>query len=845
MQIYALRMYNFLRFGTKNNSIVFDLTDEQKEKLLANEATVDSIYDDFAKDPSGNIKRVKAVGIEGLLGIVGKIDGNAESSNGAGKSTIMEAICYAHYGKIVRLSANTDSTGDAGNLIVTQINGEIPENVTESWVEEYFESNGKVYRIKRGRSFSKTKKTSTPILEFEVVTETDVISESGHRTSDTKRSIDEVNDMPYELFVNSQMFGQNDAGKFLFGTDKTRKEMLISLLDMESAVSQCLKTIRERRSKSEKKLDSISETIKVLESQLVSIYAKYIKDGQSVFSEAMSNSLILSVGQMIEEAQIDIHNCDKESKVIADQVTELSNSDVMAKVNKISEEGVAAKREKEAKIKQRDEQASQWSKLAQEALEEETKKGNEQILLAEKIKKLNEQMAEAKKFVASFAKKKYDEDIEKSQKAKEVKPKYEAKKQELSDKLVEIAEEMSEIKTKISISTNAISKFSCQMAKIDDSGKIECLECGSLVEKLHFDNKISEEKAKQESWNKAIYLINERKVEVQKQIAEVNTRIEKISEFIQAESMAVAAISTFDVKNQALSSFAERLSDFDKAIVVAISDREAAIKKKNEYRAKVLEIEASFKGEIDELEAKLTELRQKMAEAKYGAEAVTSKINLLNSNKKAIEGKKSKLNEKIGSVKKEMEQFKSLTEQFKSKNDEMVAEVKVLARYEKLEDVFGLDGIQTRIVKRYLPLLNIYVKEFLDILSEGGLNIKMLINEKSEVDMSISGGTAPTYKMLSGGEKMIIRLAVDIGLALLKFARSAKKPEIICLDEIFGPLDASRTSAVFKMLHALQDKFNRVLIITHNTEIKDMIPNNILVEKSGGLYGLSEIKYIS
>lgn len=847
MQIYAIRMYNFLRFGEKNNSIVFDLSDDQKNKMVAGELTMDQVYDDLVKDPVGNIKRIKSVGISGLLGIVGKIDGNTEASNGAGKSTIMEAICYAHYGKIVRLSANSDSNGEAGSNIITKFDGEIPESVKESWVEEYFESNGRIYRVKRGRQLSKNRKTSTPILEFEIITKEDVLSESGHRTKDTKKSIDEVNDMPYELFVSSQMFGQNDAGIFLSGTDKVRKEMLIALLDMESSVTQCLKAIRDKRAKCQRRLDGLQETIRVFESQLVETYKKYMTDGlvKNVYSEAMSNDFILSVNQAIEDDQIEIYNADKELKQLAEKIVELSNSDVIVKVANIKAEGIKTKQEKDAKTKQKEEHISQWQKLFTESLSESNKKANEKELLAGKLSKLAQQIDETKKFIADFDKKKYEEELVRANKAKEVRPKYEAKKQELSDVLVTLAESLSEIKTKTAISQNAIAKFSCQMAKIGASGKIECLECGSLVEKTHFESKIAEEQAKVHALNGQIEALNTQKAATSGQLNEVNVRLGKISEYLAAEAMAIAAISSCDVKSQSLSSLIERVAEHSKAISGLVSEIEVADRKKSEYKDKISSVEAMFKSDIEALDTKLNELRQKMVDAQSGAEAITKQIDLINKNKKAIEDKKAKLSEKIGFAKKELEQFKSLSAQLKTKSEEMIVEVKFLGRCEKLEEVFGLDGIQTRIVKRYLPLLNVYVKEFLDILSDGYLGIKMFINDKSEVDMSISGGTAPSYKMLSGGEKMIIRLASDIGLALLKFARSAKKPEIICLDEIFGPLDASRTSAVFKMLHALQDKFNRVLIITHNSEIKDMIPNNIMVEKTGGMYGYSEIKYIS
>ena len=150
--------------------------------------------------------------------------------------------------------------------------------------------------------------------------------------------------------------------------------------------------------------------------------------------------------------------------------------------------------------------------------------------------------------------------------------------------------------------------------------------------------------------------------------------------------------------------------------------------------------------------------------------------------------------------------------------------------------------MQTRIVKKYLPLLNSYIGKFLDILSDGKLIVELLIDEKMKVGMKIIGGTANNYIMLSGGEKMIVRLAVDIGLSLLAFSRNEKKPDMICLDEIFGPLDTEHTKCVFKMLEELKDKFKKVFIISHKLEIQSAIENNLVVEKGSGNLGLSEIK---
>ncbi|MEI6297849.1 MAG: AAA family ATPase, partial [bacterium] len=160
MQVYAIRMFNFMRFGERNNSVVFDLSEEQKSQIANETITIDAIYNEVIKDPLLHVQTVKARGIETMIGIIGKIDGTFDRSNGSGKSTILESICYSHYEKVVRKLANTDKEGKAGTTVVTKHNGKYPAGLKESWVEEIFEENNKVYRIKRGRSFTKSHKSS-------------------------------------------------------------------------------------------------------------------------------------------------------------------------------------------------------------------------------------------------------------------------------------------------------------------------------------------------------------------------------------------------------------------------------------------------------------------------------------------------------------------------------------------------------------------------------------------------------------------------------------------------------------------------------------------------------------
>ena len=846
MQVYAIRMFNFLRYGEKNNSIVFDITEEQKKDIRDGKTTMDAIYDDFLKDPCGAIELRKQVGIEGLIGISGIIDGNSDSSNGVGKSTVMESICYAHYGKIVRLSCNSDSTGEAGLSVVTRINGNIPENIKESWVEEIFESNGKIYRIKRGRTFSKNKKTSTPLLEFVCINEKLITSESGHRSKDTKRSIDDVNEMPYDLFVSSQMFGQNDAGKFLTGTDKTRKEMMISLLRMESLVHSCLKKVREKMSTQEKKVDSLNETIRVLESQALNSYKKFVTtNGDNVtFSNVVLSSFSLAISSLIEDINISIHKLEKEIKDINDKENELKQTNEITILQKIKEEGVGVKQEKERKEKELKEQTATWNSLLNDALALIEKKKKDLLSIESSISSTNDKITKSNGIIVSFDRLKYDKAIEKSKKAKEVRPKYDTAKIDLDKRNVALSGEIGKVNGKIEIESASLSKMISQKKKADGSGMFQCPECGSVVDVNHIDSKINEQKSKIDTYKADITRLENEHKELIEKIRDVDSKIEKINMFISEEAVSTKKISEFENEKLALERHKSSLLDLEKSKASIQEEIKGATTKKNELEAKIYEISSKFDVDIKTLDKRLSELRVKHADASKIANEISEKINKLAITRSEKNKEKSKLSERVGEINKEAQTFKENYNNLASIKSDMEKEKKLLSRYYVLEGVFGLDGVQTRIVKKYLPLLNIYIKEFLDILSDSNLQVKMSINDKSEVDMAILGGTADNYKMLSGGEKTVVRLAVDIGLALLSFSRSAKKPEIICLDEIFGCLDNSNINAVFKMLQHLQDKFSRILIITHKSEIKDMLPTNIVIEKNGGISALSEIKYI-
>ncbi len=845
MQVFAIKMHNFLRFGEVNNSVVFDMSPEDKQLVADGELTIDGVYNKLSQDPYKYIQDAKDRGLSPIFSIIGMINGDSESSNGSGKSSILEAICYAHYGRIVRLSANSDRKGEAGLAVVTRINKVIPDYVKDSWVEEFFETDGKIYRIKRGRTFTKSKKSSTPIFEFECFNEHGSSLEHGHKSTETKKTIEEINDMSYELFVNSRMFGQSDAGKFLTGGDKTKKEMIIELLNMTSFVAGCQDKVKKKRSQHEANADKLRQSSSAYITQIKSIYNKYSPTNIESYTPSLVSEFNLIMAENTENINISIFDIDKKLAANNDKIIELSRSDSMSIVEKIKLEGQALNKEKTDKLNQIKEQVEGWEKSLDET-KDKIRELNDELDMCEKaIEQEGNYVSSKLEEIAAFDMANHEAIIATAIKAKAAKPKYEEFLTKLNaDKNVNV-ELVGRSKADQSTLLKAIDKFKKQKLQLGQSSMLVCHECGSEVNETHIDQKLKENDDKlQETVLKLTALDAEQK-EIDNKILDVKNKLLKIQSLIYEETPATKSINGFNNTKVELERVKKELASYKNTRISVKASVKNLTVKQTETETKIKQIRSQHESAINDLNVKISALKDKYLVAQGQAKSVISEIDVLKKDKSILEKSKQDLNQKIGSMLKEQELLKSYCEKIKSLSEETDKELKTVERFDKLLVVFGLDGIQTKIVRKYLPLLNMYLKEFIEILTEGAISIYMSINDKSDMEMIISGGTSEVYELLSGGEKMIVRLAVDISLAMLSFARSSKKPEIIYLDEIFGPLDGKNTKAVLNMLDALRDKFSRVILITHSNELKELIPNNILVSKSGGMHGLSEIKSIS
>jgi len=829
MQIYGIRFFNFFRFGEDCNSVLFDIPKEYMDRINADtdSLTFDEIYDILRQDPVSYIDKVKEEGTKDFIAICGIKGDNYDRSNGIGKSSIFEGICYAHYDKVVRRNVNTDKIEKAGTSVVTRFNGAYPKDLRQSYVEEIFEEKGKIYRIKRGRTFTASQKSHSPLVEFECISGEEVDSHASHRTGDTNLSIDNVTPWDYDVFINGAMFAQNDAGKFLIGTDKVRKEMLISLLKLEDIVFECLKKIRDRNNKQIKDNEGTKAQLEILLESFGSHESVETLDGK-----------ITELRKNIKESNIKIEK-------INDEITGLSKSDVIKKVASIKEEGSKIKVELGSQTELRKSQIKEWNNLYEESVRTEKSLLEKTETSKIKHKECESEIAKIVSMVENFDLDSRKKELERVEESKVKKPRYVSgikKLQEDKEKiLADIAEQLSNSKR----CQKEKSSLEIQLQNSGEKEEFICDKCKSKVSRKHIENEIEKNVQLCYQYNADISENHKTQSTIENKLYRAQKDLDTINEYLIKEGKINSEIKENSTSKERIEEKRKSLKEYLKDQDRMSKELSELKKRQEEYKAKSSEVAKKYDGQIKVLQVKITNLTDEYREAQKAAGDIQAKINDLKKKKDEISQNEASYNSQIGSLTKEIETIKIDGQKIKSLRKDLFEGEQIHNHLVVLDDVFGLEGIQTRIIAKYLPLLNIYIKEFLDILSEGEMEAELFINSHSKVDMEIRGGSGDTFVMLSGGEKILVRLAVDIGLALLAFSRCSQKPEIICLDEIFGQLDGYNIKSVFRLLQNLRSKFSRVVLISHEANINSKIPHKILIEKEDGYMGRSKVRSIT
>ena len=161
--------------------------------------------------------------------------------------------------------------------------------------------------------------------------------------------------------------------------------------------------------------------------------------------------------------------------------------------------------------------------------------------------------------------------------------------------------------------------------------------------------------------------------------------------------------------------------------------------------------------------------------------------------------------------------------------------------YDQLSVAFGKGGIQALLIEQALPELEDQANDILGRVTDHRMNLKLETQRerrgggdpRETLDIKISDelGTR-SYEMYSGGEAFRINFALRIALSKLLAHRSGAPLPTLFIDEGFGTQDAAGLERLVEAINAIQNDFQKIIVITHIEELKEAFPVRIEVTKT-------------
>ncbi len=233
------------------------------------------------------------------------------------------------------------------------------------------------------------------------------------------------------------------------------------------------------------------------------------------------------------------------------------------------------------------------------------------------------------------------------------------------------------------------------------------------------------------------------------------------------------------------------------------------------------------KNEKEKLEAEI----QKKSEISSQFEDIKGKRDTITQKELEISKKYIEIRTKYEERKKELERLYQSKEELidiKKKQKETEA---MITTYSVLQDAFK--QIPVQIQSRLRPRIRKETSELLNEVTEGKYPF---IDLGKDYSLTVYyDGTYYPISRFSGGEKDLINLCLRVGISRVLVSLSSQKSfarvQSLFLDECFGSFDVERRKNLLAALNELRKYFAQIVLITHIEEIKEALPEAFLVEE--------------
>ena len=261
------------------------------------------------------------------------------------------------------------------------------------------------------------------------------------------------------------------------------------------------------------------------------------------------------------------------------------------------------------------------------------------------------------------------------------------------------------------------------------------------------------------------------------------------------------------------------------------------INKINDAQNKAKELQSGYKEleeaikEEEERERQFTSLSKEISKLTNGISQNNIKINGLRRQIRNLEHEIQVLTENLANRNSEHEKLETFKDNLKTTYDELASKKDKINYYDFSYSLLKDGGVKSKIIKKYLPLINQQVNRYLQMMD---FYINFTLDEEFNETVQSPIHEDFSYASFSEGEKMRIDLALLFTWREVARFKNSVNTNLLIMDEVFdSSLDGFGTEEFLKIIRYVIKDAN-IFVISHKTGLEDRFESVIKFEKIKG-----------
>ncbi len=808
--------------------------------------------------------------------------------NGAGKSSLLDAITWALWGKA--RARRDDELIHLGQ--------------TEMEVEYSFGLGDELYRLIRKRDASKRGRTD---LSFQVAEAGGWRTFTENSLRATQQKINQLMRLDYDTFINSAFLLQGRADEFTTKPPGKRKEILSDILGLK-VYDLYEARAKKEANKKEKEIAGIIAQIEQIEQELAreSEYQQELVEAQQKAAE-LYQALQLAEKEMdllreqhraINQKQRQLDDLRNRLQGAEGDIEDMAQAISQAQAKIKEYQAILSRRtEIEAgldRLQQARDAVTDWDRRLQESAALSNRKYELDTALNAARAEIETRMREIAARIELLSPKvdsiqNLQHQLEEAQAELTLLQAVEAERETLRTRLTDLDTEAARLEIQNNQLKGEMTEIKANLTQLEQADS-KCPVCQRPLDEHHQQQVLAQFQQEGTAKGDAYRMNQARTVEIaeqrkalQQQAAQADKKLRKlagvqgaVARFSQSLAEAETARNELEAARSQHASLQQQLESqaFAEEVLADLAEVEADLTRlgydreaHQEARAGVEEL-VHFETEgrlLTEADSRLIEEEKRLTrestrhkrlleqtaadrEKVLALEDETATLPELSGrlNQASATVDELQLKERLGrdGVAFAQQKLKHVADQAKKRGE---LEVKLeqlreaLSLYRELQAAFGKKGLQALLIESAIPEIEDEANQLLGRMTDSRMHVRFETQREAKtsdstietLDIRISDEVgARDYELYSGGEAYRVNFAIRVAMSKVLARRAGASLQTLVIDEGFGTQDGQGRERLVDAINAIQDDFEKIIVITHIEELKEAFPVRIEVWKT-------------